>query len=417
MSKKLLMLIVGSILILGGVGVFIYYKTASTASGTPTTSTFKSFFPFGLGNISGTTAGDNTNTNTEGGDTTDGSNSDGTISKDSLKQVTTYGITGANSFMVMKATQTGDTNTATQNASAIKFIEKSNGRIHQIFIEDGQSLEIDNSAIPNTYEALFSSAGDSVIYRYLDDTGKNIQSFLSVIGMPSGQYLPENIVSISSSSTSSSFFYITKDENNNAVGNLFTPVGSKNVKVFKSPFSEWNTDFSGAENVYLTTKPSYNVEGSVYSLNTRTGIFTKILSGIKGLTTKANQDNTRMIYSSNEGSGPKLYVYNMQSHEAKDTGLYSFADKCVFAFNKIDAYCAIPNTSPKIQNPDLWYQGLESYSDSIYKVNTNTGTISLIINTNVKGDIDATDLFLDKTENNLFFTNKKDSTLWNLNLK
>lgn len=412
------MLIIGSILILGGVGVFIYYKTAATTTGANTaTSTFKSFLPFGLGNSSGTTAGDTTNTNTVGGDTTSGVGTDGAAPRDVLTQVTTYGVTGANSFMVMKATQPGDTNTATQNASAIKFIEKSNGHIHQIFIDDGQSSEIDNSAIPNTYEALFSSAGDSVVYRYLDDTGKNIQSFLSIVGMPSGQYLPENVISISSSPANSSFFYITKDEKNNAVGNLFTPAGSKNVKVFKSPFSEWNTDFTGAENVYLTTKPSYNTEGSVYSLNTRTGIFTKVLSGIKGLTTKVNQDNSRMIYSSNEGNGPKLYVYNIQSHEIKDTGLYSFADKCVFAFNKIDAYCAIPNTNPKIQNPDLWYQGLESYSDSIFKVNTNTGTISQVIDTSIKGEIDATNLFLDKTENNLFFTNKKDSTLWNLNLK
>lgn len=418
MSKKLLILIVGSILILGGVGVFIYYKSVNTQGGTNTTTNiFKSFLPFGLGNNQTSTQTGDSNTNVFGSENNGTIDSDGVIIKDILKQVTTYGVTGANSFMIMKNATPGDSNTNPKNTPAIKFVEKSNGHIHQIFLDDGQSSEIDTSSIPNIYEAVFSGAGESVVYRYLDDTGKNIQSFLNIIGGVNGQYLPENIISISSSPSNSIFYYITKDENNNAVGNLFTTAGNKNVKVFKSAFSEWNTDWPTAENVYLTTKPSYNVGGYAYSLNTRSGIFTKILGNIKGLTTKTNQDGSKMIYSTSANIGPSLSVYNIQNNETKELDLYSFADKCVFAFNKIDAYCGVPNTKPGTENPDLWYQGLESYSDSIYKIDTNTGSISLIMNTNAKGGIDTTNLFLDKTEEYLFFINKKDSTLWSLNLK
>jgi hypothetical protein len=420
MAKKILLLIIGIILIIIGIMVFIYFKVGTNADGTPKDSAFKNFFPFGVS--SGTTNQNNNGVTTDNTTTEGVSDGGATVPKESLKQITNFPVAGGMAFIYERETikvkdeATGQREKLVEKVPAIKYVRSSNSHVYRMELDNKQGVEISTSTIPAIYEATFDSSGNYVVYRYLSELGTSIESFMGMIGTQNGQYLPENIIAIASAPSGNSFFYLTKDQSGGAVGTVFTPVGSKTTKIFTSPFSEWNIEWPGVSNVYLTTKPSGDVEGSVYSLNTTTGLFSKILGNIKGLTTKVSQDGNHIIYSKTTTSGPKLFVYNLRDHSTSDLAVYTFADKCVFSINTVDAFCAVPNTIPSIENPDLWYQGLDSYNDSIYKVNTNTGSISLVINTENTSPIDATNLFLDKTERFLLFTNKKDSTLWSLDL-
>ena len=95
-------------------------------------------------------------------------------------------------------------------------------------------------------------------------------------------------------------------------------------------------------------------------------------------------------------------------------GITTLPEKCVFSKtdeNKI--YCAVPISMPSAKYPDEWYQGLISFSDNLWQINVNTGIAKIIF---YKSDFDITNLFTDKNENYLFFTNKKDSTLWSLQI-
>lgn len=414
MQKKNTLIIVGIMLIIGGLGFFIYYKMKTTPGNPSIATVFKSFLPFG----SSTKTVDQNGNVIEGGSTngnSTGLNEDGSP-KILLKKITGFGVAGATSFMKGRQKVSGAEDSPTEDAPAIHYVERSNGHIHEMFTDTKEDLEITTSAIQSVYESVFDNTGNFVVYRYLDETGAKIESFLAKVGVPSGEYLPENILSITASPFDSSFFYISLNDMGHAVGTVFTPNGSKMTKIFDSSFTEWNTEWSTPNTVYLTTKPSWNTPGNLYSLSTNKGIYNKVLGGINGLTAKANQDGTHILYSEATSGGPELSVYLTNSLSSVDLNQNTFPEKCVFMLNTIDAICAIPHNLMSAKNPDAWYQGLESYNDSIYKINTNTYQSTLIYNTDNNGGLDATNLFLDKTENYLYFTNKKDSTLWSLEL-
>ena len=101
-------------------------------------------------------------------------------------------------------------------------------------------------------------------------------------------------------------------------------------------------------------------------------------------------------------------------------GLKTIADKCLWATNII-IYCGVPNTIPPANSgyPDAWYQGVVSFSDSIWKIDVEILSTELVssISQVSKENVDAVNLSVDKNKNYLFFLNKRDSSLWSLRLQ
>ena len=79
------------------------------------------------------------------------------------------------------------------------------------------------------------------------------------------------------------------------------------------------------------------------------------------------------------------------------------------------------NTSNSVNTklPDDWYKGKVSFNDSIWKINTTTGLVEMFYNFNRNkfGSFDLIDLSLTEGDEFMLFKNKKDLTLWSLNLK
>jgi hypothetical protein len=82
-------------------------------------------------------------------------------------------------------------------------------------------------------------------------------------------------------------------------------------------------------------------------------------------------------------------------------------------------YCAVPKIIEGALYPDAWYQGEVSFGDQIWKIDIKTGKTSLIADpaTATGEEVDGIKLSVDDSENYLFFVNKKDSFLWELNLR
>ncbi|MBU0998803.1 hypothetical protein KKG24_00625, partial [Patescibacteria group bacterium] len=82
-------------------------------------------------------------------------------------------------------------------------------------------------------------------------------------------------------------------------------------------------------------------------------------------------------------------------------------------------YCGVPKSITNNRYPDTWYQGEVSFSDQIWKIDIKTESATLLLDPiTISGeDIDSIKLMLDSNENYLFFINKKDSFLWEFNLK
>jgi len=302
-----------------------------------------------------------------------------------------------------------------EQAPSIRYVERMNGHIYKMFLDTKIKEKISNSTIPGIYEAFFDKTAKTVIYRYLS-TDKIISSFVATLGAPKGEFLPQDISDLSISQDKTKFFYLT--ENNNGVTGAIETFGeTKRDIVFNSPFTEWLSEWSTNQGMFLTTKPSYSVNGSIFLLNTTNKTISKIFGGVLGLTTLVNPTGSLVLYSTSTETGPKLGVFDINKHTTKDLDTYGLPEKCVWSSDNINIFCAVPNVITGNQYPDYWYQGLISFDDYFVKINTIRDDKITIANSINETSIDGTYLFLDKIENLLFFINKKDSTLWSLNVK
>lgn len=418
---KKVLLIIGILVLASVVGLYVYSsinkKGAGSAGGD--TSSFKDFLPFGKGGQknTGTTPTDNT---TDGADKTTQDTENPVAeapTKSKLTQITDFSVAG---FTLLTDTRTKKDVTTSEETlepvQAVRYVERANGHIHEQYLDTEVKGQISNSTIPSIYEALFGDAGKSVIFRYLSSDKKVIQSYIGTLGTTSGKFLPEDVQDVSISSDGSTYFYLAP-LGGDVAGTTVSFVDGKKSQLFTSTFTEWLSDF-GATNglVFLTTKPSYKVAGSLYATSTKIGGLTKVFGGMEGLTTKTNHAGTKILFSKTTSYGIKTGIYDLTDRSFTDLQISTLPEKCVWTSNDANIYCAVPNSIEGIAYPDSWYQGLVSFSDTIYQIDTSKLSINQVYNTDDNGGMDVTNIKINETINKLFFTNKKDSTLWSYDL-
>ena len=314
-----------------------------------------------------------------------------------------------------------------EQKDALRFVQKATGHVYETLVENTNIAKITNTTIPRVQEAVFIPNTNSVILRYLDDKTKAIQSFLGTIadhtiGKDTGQtelkgtFLEENILDLSASPSNGKLFSLS-EFNNGTVGDVSTPGQNKTTQVFSSPFTEWKSQYINANTVVLTTKASSRVAGYAYVVNTDTKSFSKLIGGIAGLTTLVNPNKTKFVYGNTVGIAPAFTLFDQTKNSRLVLPTTTLPSKCVWKDTDI-LYCGVPTYMPDGQYPDDWYQGLVSFSDKIWLIDTKNGTSTIISDPldEVGQDIDVVSPKLDSAGDKLFFINKKDSSLWELKL-
>ncbi len=411
-------------------GVYLYNVKNKINTDGSKTSLAQKFNPFGTSSKN-TDIKPTTTTETEN-NTTNTEVKAGNLSN--FTKITDFAVAGASFFEdtrplppkeaveevaivgIKKATKTpAKAEPTSEIVPSIRYVEKATGHVYQMYLDTRIIGKISNSTIPGVYETLFDGKASSIIYRYPSSDNKSITSFLASLGGKSSNFLSNDILDISLSPDKSSFFSIIKNTKG-VTGVTKSFDETKTNQVFTSSFSEWLSQWVTTQNVFLTTKPSYMAEGSVYSLNIKNGIISKIFGGIPGLTTLSNNDGTTILYGASLNTGPELNIFNIKDHTSADLDTYGLPEKCVWSIDNINVYCAVPNTIIGTQYPDSWYQGLVSFDDKFIKINTATKEITTLANSSSEIPVDGIKLFLSKAENKLFFLNKKDYSLWSLDL-
>jgi hypothetical protein len=234
-----------------------------------------------------------------------------------------------------------------------------------------------------------------------------------------GKNLPANMLAYAVSPKGDKVFMLIK-ENGQSAGYLANFDGTSVSKIFVNPLTQVNVEWPEETTIAITTKGSASHAGFLYFVNTKTGLWKKILGPIYGLSTKVSRD-AKYILASGTGKDQTVTtsIYSIGTTTPTDATLRTLADKCVWGnFYREIVYCATPAQQVNATYPDDWYRGNVTSSDKIWQLNVKTGDIRLVSSIFDKSDrlINAFNLGLDTRDDFLFFMNKDDLSFWSLDL-
>ena len=421
------------IAILAVIGVFAYfflYLNKPAPKGEITTSTENPFNPL---NPSGTSP-----TQTQSNDTTNGTtsviyNSGQIYQLPKVRQIWTTPVGG------FVASTTGGT-------AFVRFVDRGTGYVYDMDATSSAPVDISNTTVPLVYQTYWGSNGMSGIFRYIKEGSDDITNFYvqlrstatttevaqstSTVSIPTalvisqtpyvlrGMYFPGNIVSAAVSPKGNQIFTV-ENVAGNGVGYISNFDGSDSNKVFSTPLTQVAAFWPTASTLMLATKSSENSFGYLYLIDAKTGDMSEILGNMIGLSVLPSTTGQLVLYSDISSSGNLVTsLYNVKNGTSQDLPFVTLADKCVWSRqNPLDLFCAVPSTAPT-DYPDAWYKGTDPSVDSIIEVDTDTGSVHSVSNLaqDAKAQIDAEQLTLDPTERFLYFLNKRDLSLWSLDM-
>ncbi|MDP2705186.1 MAG: hypothetical protein U1D31_02960 [Patescibacteria group bacterium] len=409
MLKKFLIPVIIFVIIAGALGAYFFFLQNKN----PNNTFFGDLFPFGQGPDLG-----NGSTVTEsGGENGNGNEEANILPAPQIRKITGEQVAGVTLIDAASTT-------------VIRYIERGTGHIYEADALTLALKKISNTTIPKIYEALWTGKGDSVILRYLKDDNETIETFYAKLSKNSisgadgnsvsdleGSFLQTDIREIAVSPDKNSIFSLVASVTSGS-GVISRPDGTQK-QTFPLPLKEWVVSWPTQDTVLLTTKPSAEVGGYVYTFNTSTGELGKITGEVGGITASADQSLNYLLYSESKQKSFFLNLLNIADKTITRSPSQTLPEKCVWSKKeKSVIYCAVPKTIPSNDYPDAWYQGIVSFSDKILKIDFENNTTSVIADTKeaVGEEVDAVSLSLNAEENYLVFLNKKDSSLWGIQI-
>lgn len=428
-NKNLILVVVVIVVIVLIIAAVVFFRQTSPAGGIPSApqpsgTTETELFPSGEG-------GTNHADLVPGKATGEGGGADTNLSTFSGGPLANFvKISSRPVAAVFTANQNNATST-----NQIFYIERATGHIYKADPNEQVVSRISNTTIPKIYGAL-GSRGDSALHLVLnyikdgrtqnfvaslplqeDETG---ESFLEEDALPklTGELLNPGISQFALSPQKDRLFYL-REQLGQTLGTIADLDGKNPEVVFTSPLGEWWASWPGTGTVSLQTRASSQALGFLYFLNTKTGALQKIIGGVPGLSANVNPALNSVLYSGAGESGLVFGIYDVKQNIFLGLPPKTLAEKCVWSADSITAYCAVPSDLPKANYPDDWYAGKVSLADNIWRIDSESRRAEVIFNpqlANLGENIDATKLTLSPDESVLYLINKKDLSLWALNL-
>ena len=209
------------------------------------------------------------------------------------------------------------------------------------------------------------------------------------------------------------------NESGVGVGYISTFDGKNVTRLFSTPMLQVNVEWPENNIISITTKGISSQNGYMYFVDTKTGVWKKIIGPVMGLSTKTSHDGKYVLYSGSSDQYVTTKIFSVASNADADAVIRTLADKCVWGnFNKNIVYCGVPDQPSSGSYPEDWYAGILSSSDRMWQVNATTGEIHLIASLIDKSDrvLNTFNLGLNDKDTFLFFMNKNDLSLWSLDI-
>lgn len=411
MSKKTLIGII-VVLTLAAIAFGLYWFSSNSKEGE--NFSFGDFFPFG---------------NSQGvvGSSTENQNGNEENASETMEEV----VPAPRIRKISNDQIAGSTLIDTSDTTVVRYVERGTGHIYEAHSDTLVQKKISNTTIPKIYEAVWVEKGDSLLLRYLKSDNETIETFYAKLGKINtetqedasvgeleGTFLQTDIEELAISPNKTSLFSLVYG-GSGSIGTISLPTGTKVSKTFSLPVKEFLVSWPKDSTLILTTKPSSNTLGYAYTLDSKNGSLNKILGDINGLTVLGNPTLTHLLYSEAKQGKVVLHSLTLKDGTVVDIPIQTFPEKCVWSKKEtLVLYCAVPREITSGEYPDLWYQGSVSFSDKIWKIDLKENSTALIADTReeVSTEVDAINLLLNEKEDYLTFTNKKDSSLWGIQL-
>ncbi len=162
-----------------------------------------------------------------------------------------------------------------------------------------------------------------------------------------------------------------------------------------------------------TTKGSSSVSGYAFLVSGKTGSFSRILGPYTGLSTLASPAGDKVLFSYVYKGKLFTSVISVSAHTVTALPVATLTEKCTWSPDSLSIYCGVPTAVTK-NLPDSWYQGVDSFSDRLWKIDLSTRLATLVIDpSTISGvRIDMESLAMDSASDVVVFTNKADNSLW-----
>lgn len=321
-----------------------------------------------------------------------------------------------------------------------RFVDRATGHVYEATDSNLSVERLSNTTIPRVQEAFGNSDGETFVFRYQNATTGAIETFVGQLVEPNeeasqtfllgedtdaqfvieGEYLPTNITTFTYG-PDDEFVYVAEydgDVINGLTHAMKSTFGSLGQSIFSSPLSEWIVDWAGDDLVTVTSRADSRITGISYFVNPNTGSKQRILSDIKGLTTKASPDGTYILYSESVGRRFDTYVLNTETDTRQGMVLPTLPEKCAWStVNKTTLYCAIPRQIPSAQYPEDWYKGNLFFADTLWRIDVDIQSYVEILEADeMPSSFDIQNIAVNEGDDFLTFINRRDLTLWTLEL-
>lgn len=319
-----------------------------------------------------------------------------------LRQLTTQPVAGFAEVQV-----------STGSVPEIRYIEAGTGHIYSIDLETGVEQRVSATTVPLTNTGVLTPNGAYALMQ--SGSGVGAEHIIGIISTTSDQLrnfaIPGTITSFAAT-TENTFLYTTP-VGNELLARAYDPSTNSLEDLFRIPFRDatiaWGSSEAGPHYVYPHT--TSRLEGYLYSYTD--GAATR--EPASGYGFSAVGSSAGFIFSEIQDSEYTTFATNKETNQTDPAPLTLIPEKCAFSkTNPSVAVCGIALTDFSYQMPDPWYKGEVQMKDSLWTYNLGSQSTSLLISPeNATGrQLDIVRPQFGINDNNFYFQNKADRTLW-----
>jgi hypothetical protein len=294
----------------------------------------------------------------------------------------------------------------------VYYIKPGTGHIYSIDLTSGEETRKSGTTIPSARKGVVTPDGQYALIQYGYGLGAEfVVGHLSTTSDEmSTQNIPGTIVSFAVT-TDNKFLYATK-EVNQLVAKQYFPTSNTSEILFTVPFAEAIIDWGGTavDSHYIYPKANSSLEGYLYEA--KQGELNRLPVDGYGLTALGSNDD--VMYGTQLNGTYITQMFNRPSSTKTTFGQLLLPEKCLW-FNVRNSFvCADSTTSLKSDTPNTWYEGTVSYVDNFWEIKPQATSSNLLIDTKEESgrELDIINLITDSEEENIYFQNKNDQTLW-----